>query len=546
MRISLAIALIFGCWLTTLSPCADKRPADCDTYDLVLLAPNAPIFIRLHIQLDGTSLKTVRRSYAETLLKQYDENTNGVLDKDEAPKIPPLLNSAGMRDIQSVSESWVAVDCNPADDQVTVNELADWIDRVLGAPFALTTRSPRATQSIDLFSQLDLDGNGRLSHDELRKAEQTLRKLDLDEDETFTFDELSPVPVPSGGRPADVRGEPDSNQPFLRLGNDEAISSAARQVVRRYGGSPAAAHVDGRTLALGEETLAHCDVDGDGRLSLAELKQMLSAPPPQIELLAELVQSRPGRTKMTLLRDRLQVHIKTEEKRPDRLTLETGDLSVHWRIEKPRVARSDNRKMAKLRFLQADRDKNRYLDEQEFSGIMIPDATFSQVDLDGNAMIVEAELLAYVEQEASASQCRVILTVSHDGKSVFEALDENTDRRLSRRELRRAIELLRGFDHNGDEEVTAIELSGHFRAGLELGQPLLIRNTDSAPGNAGQTEPIVTRPRTGPDWFIKMDRNRDGDVSRQEFLGPPNLFRRLDTDGDGLIAASEAEEDAPD
>jgi Ca2+-binding EF-hand superfamily protein len=544
MRISLAIAAIIGCWLATLSQCADERAADGDTYDLVLLAPNAPVFLRLHIQLDGASLKTARRGYAELLLAQHDENTNGVLEKDEARKIPPLLGSAGMRDIQSVSESWVAVDCNPADDRVSIAELADWIDRVLGAPFALTARSMRATQSIDLFGRLDLDGNGRLSHDELRKAEQTLRKLDLDEDETFTVDELAPVPVPPGGRPANDRGESDSNQPFLLLGSDEAIFSVARQLVRRYGGSPDANHLDGQILALGKEALAHCDVDGDGRLSLVELEQMLNAPPPHIELLAELVQTRPGRTKLTLLHDRLQAHTAAGEKRPDRLTLETGDLSVHWRIEKPRVARSDNRKMAKLRFLQADRDKNKYLDEQEFSGLGIPDATFSQVDLDGNAMIAETELLAYVEQEASASQCQVILTVSHEGKSVFEALDENTDRRITRRELRRAIELLRGFDRNDDGEVTAIELSGHFRAGLELGQPLLIRNTESAPGSTGQTDPIVTRPRTGPDWFIKMDRNRDGDVSRQEFLGPLNLFRQLDTDGDGLIAASEAEANA--
>jgi hypothetical protein len=30
-------------------------------------------------------------------------------------------------------------------------------------------------------------------------------------------------------------------------------------------------------------------------------------------------------------------------------------------------------------------------------------------------------------------------------------------------------------------------------------------------------------------------------VSRREFLGPLEAFRRLDTDGDGLISAAEAE-----
>jgi hypothetical protein len=51
----------------------------------------------------------------------------------------------------------------------------------------------------------------------------------------------------------------------------------------------------------------------------------------------------------------------------------------------------------------------------------------------------------------------------------------------------------------------------------------------------------VIRPRTaGPLWFRKMDRNRDGDVSRREFLGSDEEFARIDTDGDGLISLEEA------
>jgi hypothetical protein len=37
-----------------------------------------------------------------------------------------------------------------------------------------------------------------------------------------------------------------------------------------------------------------------------------------------------------------------------------------------------------------------------------------------------------------------------------------------------------------------------------------------------------------------MDRNGDGVVSPREFVGPPEVFRKLDTDGDGLISAEEA------
>ena len=44
----------------------------------------------------------------------------------------------------------------------------------------------------------------------------------------------------------------------------------------------------------------------------------------------------------------------------------------------------------------------------------------------------------------------------------------------------------------------------------------------------------------GPLWFRKMDRNRDGDVSRKEFLGSEAEFRKIDANGDGLISADEA------
>jgi len=38
-----------------------------------------------------------------------------------------------------------------------------------------------------------------------------------------------------------------------------------------------------------------------------------------------------------------------------------------------------------------------------------------------------------------------------------------------------------------------------------------------------------------------MDRNGDGDVSIKEWVGDLDVFRKLDTTGDGLLSVAEAE-----
>ncbi len=159
-------------------------------------------------------------------------------------------------------------------------------------------------------------------------------------------------------------------------------------------------------------------------------------------------------------------------------------------------------------------------------------------------MVVIAELMAYVDQESASSQSRVEMSVSHDGKSVFEVIDANHDRRISRRELVHAYERLHEFDRNGDDAITSVELAGRFKADLGLGKPVLFRNQNGG-GRGDTSAPIVTAPTSGPDWFRKMDRNRDGDVSLREFLGPPSAFKKLDADGDGLITAEEAAAASP-
>jgi hypothetical protein len=61
-----------------------------------------------------------------------------------------------------------------------------------------------------------------------------------------------------------------------------------------------------------------------------------------------------------------------------------------------------------------------------------------------------------------------------------------------------------------------------------------------AAASQGYPQTLAIDMRRGPAWFRAMDRNGDGDVSRREFTGPPEVFDKLDLDKDGLISPEEA------
>ena len=139
---------------------------------------------------------------------------------------------------------------------------------------------------------------------------------------------------------------------------------------------------------------------------------------------------------------------------------------------------------------------------------------------------------------------RVSLVASQGTLGLWDLLDRNRDGVLGLREVRNAPAVLASLDRNGDGVIDRDEVPGLFVLQLGVGQTDFRRlsGDDLVTVDAeGRLAYVSGAEGGGPLWFRKMDRNGDGDVSRREFLGPPEAFKKLDLDGDGLISREEAE-----
>jgi Ca2+-binding EF-hand superfamily protein len=137
------------------------------------------------------------------------------------------------------------------------------------------------------------------------------------------------------------------------------------------------------------------------------------------------------------------------------------------------------------------------------------------------------------------------MSVEQSGKTLFSILDSNSDRRLTRREIAGGQARLAQFDANADNFFSELELGTEYSLTVGLGRSEFRRvgaEQSMSPMMASSADAVLPGAEnlSGPDWFRRMDRNQDGDVSQREFPGTARQFAQLDSDGDGLISGAEA------
>jgi Ca2+-binding EF-hand superfamily protein len=537
----------------TPSPKPSASAADRDgVQDIMFLTDTRPIFIRLRMDTGGKGFRTSWLDAVKSIHAYLDRNGDGTLTKEEADRgsLPDMVRAAtgGAAALPRAD-----LDANPKDGKVSLEELADVLRPALG-PFRVQVGRVAVDRNDALFNLLDRNKDNMVSKEELGAAVTSLHRFDLDSDELIDPTELEPFSNPIAAMTEDQtrRGRFATVPPVIELSSDDPSSRPVRLVLKKYdkgagekGTSEGVAAGDSRLspaeFPIDPKEFASSDMDSDGALDSEELRRFLSRVEPDLELVVKL--SGGGKTATTIeaIGDGskpLPPEVRVKRLSAADVEVAIGEVSLEFHADGGEQAIENTKRYYAGQFQAADSDNNKYLEKKEVNHGPFA-ALFDMMDADGDGKLYMKEVDKFVDQQMQAARSQMVLSVADQGRAIFAIMDLNRDRHLGIREIRDAVVRVSSWDRDGDGQIRSDEIPHHYQLSIGRGQITAVgMNAFNAPRMMPQ--PATAAPAAGPSWFRKMDRNRDGDISRREFLGPRADFERLDLDHDGLIDAEEA------
>lgn len=509
-----AFALALGlAALVKTTPAADTPKASprADTLELLVLG-DKPARLELRVEIDGKLVPAVWDDTFAKMLAFYDRDGDGVLDKAEAGRLP---SEFALRQIlwgQFIPHSgnppaFTDLDLN-ADGRVSNEELADYYRRAgLGGVLVGVGKPPATTQLTEaLLKHLDTNKDGKVDEAEWKAAPTSLRKLDKNDDELVGPGELVEKTVYPGVTGATLcssptpTSRPDSVTDALPL-----LVLPLRTADTHWVSAVADRREKLKVAAINPDALAVMRKDAPA----AAWNVNLGTRKKDTALLQAAGEKSPADARLRLAADGVRIVLRADE----------------GKLTEQAVA---TRKRFTALFGECDANSDGVLDEKE---IATPKAgPFKQMavtaDRDDDGKLSEKEFLGWLDLQEQIANGHVMVSVLDHGAGLFEFLDADHDGSLSVRELRAAWDRLKAAGCVTDKGFDGTKLPRQLLAAVSYGHPLT----------------TIGKPvRPGPAWFLAMDRNGDGDVSRREFTGPAEMFDKFDTDKDGLIDSREAE-----
>ncbi|HEX5447497.1 MAG TPA: hypothetical protein VFW87_27020, partial [Pirellulales bacterium] len=384
---------------------------------MLFLGPLRPVWMRLHVTIDGKPFRQIWRANIERLFAEADGNGDGVVahsasDASAAAtpdSIESLASAAAVYLSQDVAQARAGLNqlAEASGGRLTPESLKDYFQRV-APPFTVAVGLGRTTAGQALFPLLDEDGDRQLTSAELDQAEAKLRIRDFNDDESLTQGELADAP--NASLAAAVRtveenqpGRLPSAGPVVLLPEGVDADDVRQVILSRYDRNR-----DGQLTTSGDQTELLPTAAQTARLQTApgdtisgETLRLFCHGSPDVELTIELGRVQSGGSRTSPFR---RSRPKNAEAVAPRQAA-SADASLKklpdgsWEVslaDASLTLRRNNRDPSKNndqgpRLQNFDADGNGYLDEKELAGAAGLAADFATLDADGDGKISATE-----------------------------------------------------------------------------------------------------------------------------------------------------------
>jgi Ca2+-binding EF-hand superfamily protein len=548
-----ALVCLIVCWaLACLELRADDNPAvRGDRLEVVFLGEGRPVFLRFEVSLQGKHARRVWQDRIAELFHFLDQDNDQKLNEAETALVPtpPSLLQFIQGNFQP--RSMMAPDPRRGPEaaislvggKVTSQGLSSFF-RVSGLePFLSFSRqtADRSKEETDLlFALLDSDKDGKLTKAEVDGAVRALVKLDADDNEILSPEELfGPRPAPTPQNRMQYKDDSNgANSGLLILDAEDAPSRLMYSLLAHYD-KDADQKLSKQELILPAGLFDKLDTDKDGFLDGTELAGVYEKRVVEVEFQVELDRSvlrgrvlTDGSDKTLVMPELVPVADGTM-----RLLVGMDLLTLQARGDLP-----DNLAGFREGLLK------QFQSLQPKKGEAVPLARLAQAspialggaDRNHDGKLSEDELKNYLEVLFNLLTSCPIFTFTDSGQGLSSALDPHADSQLRLFDVRSAWSRMAAWDRDKDGAISREEIPRQCH--------LLLSQGVAGDGNGAFVRAAVLAaaasktgaPMQGPIWFYKMDRNGDGVVSLREFLGSRPQFENIDVDHDGFITMQEA------
>lgn len=549
-----------------------KAESPAEVQDVLFLHPRGLLNVQLQILRDGQGYQAV---WGEFLWEMFEElDTDGSFDLDYQEFRRGDWTRFRERDPETgytvaADHTFLDFDSNPPDELVSFTEVVETLGQsCCQASYGGQTNPNSSTTTDALFAALDRNENEELEQAEMLRAFASLRKLDRNDDELYTVSELRPQGNPiAGGNNIDLafqinRAQPRNSQkvPVITPPPGTSADVLAKYVLRFYDRPPKqeGEQAEGAQVSEPETaTLSHeefevpdvvfeaIDVNDNAELELAELTSWLSVRQPDATIAVRLDDGLEAAQRVEITSTEstqdgpINVNFEKTESGEVRISLPTTQVVIT--AAGPRDIEQDLNGLEEI-FKRRDSDNNDYLDTNEARQLGIT-GEFNRIDADHNGQLFFEELAEYRRREAAIASRRNDLAITNRGSTLFEIVESNGNQVLSARELSQIEELTAGWDHDNNNALAMNEIPRRYQLSVRPGAANNQSVNGVVPANieSGTFTYSAVEPNNSPlKWFIRMDRNNDGDLSPREFLGPREDFDRMDANNDQLVSQKEA------